>query len=93
LWVGLIAWLIIVYRALKVKFFGPNRDTIGLVLFYTLSAVMVVVFHGFGLVYGAGTHLTIADYWRWFVVHLWVESMFEFFGVAVIPLFLVVGSR
>jgi nitric oxide reductase subunit B len=53
------------------------------------SAVFVVGFFGFGLLYGRGTHLTIADYWRWFVVHIWVESIFEFFGVAVIALFLV----
>ena len=31
----------------------------------------------------------MADYWRWFVVHIWVESIFEFFGVAVISLLLV----
>ena len=54
-----------------------------------LSAIFVVAFFGFGLLYGRGTHLTIADYWRWFVVHIWVESIFEFFGVAVISLFLV----
>ncbi len=54
-----------------------------------LSAILVVAFFGFGLFYGRGTHLTIADYWRWFVVHIWVESIFEFFGVAVISLFLV----
>ena len=48
-----------------------------------------MAFFGFGLLYGRGTHLTIADYWRWFVVHIWVESIFEFFGVAVISLFLV----
>lgn len=52
------------------------------------SAVMVVAFFGFGLLYGRGTHLTLADYWRWFVVHLWVESIFEFFGVGVIALLL-----
>jgi nitric oxide reductase subunit B len=89
LFVGLIAWLIIVYRALKNKLFGPDRDKSGLVLLYTLSAILVVVFFGFGLFYGKGTHLTVADYWRWFVVHIWVESMFEFFGVAIISLFLV----
>jgi nitric oxide reductase subunit B len=31
----------------------------------------------------------MADYWRWFVVHLWVESIFEFFGIAVIALLMV----
>jgi nitric oxide reductase subunit B len=42
------------------------------------------------LFYGKDTHFTVADYWRWFVVHIWVESIFEFFGVAVIALLLVV---
>ena len=50
---------------------------------------MVVAFFGFGLFYGRGSHLTMADYWRWFVVHLWVESIFEFFGIAVIALLMV----
>lgn len=36
--------------------------------------------------YGRGSYLTMADYWRWLVAHLWVESIFEFFGVAVIAL-------
>lgn len=86
LFVGLIAWLFIVYRGIKDKLFGPNRDS--LVVFYVLSAIMVVGFFGFGFFYGRGTNLTIADYWRWFVVHIWVEGIFEFFGVAIIALFL-----
>jgi nitric oxide reductase subunit B len=86
---GLIAWLVIVYRALKNRLYGPGKDDSGLVLFYTLSAILVVAFFGFGLFYGRGTHLSIADYWRWFVVHIWVEGIFEFFGVAIISLFLV----
>ena len=89
LFVGLVAWLFIVYRALKGKLFGPERDTSGLVMFYVLSAIFIVGFFAFGFFYGRGSHLTVADYWRWFVVHLWVEGMFEFFGVAAIALFLV----
>jgi len=60
-----------------------------LIWFYVFSAVLVVAFFGFGLFYGKGSHLTMADYWRWFVVHLWVESIFEFFGIAVIALLMV----
>jgi nitric oxide reductase subunit B len=89
LFVGLIAWLVIVYRAvanhLKMK---HNDEYSSLIWFYVFSAVMVVAFFGFGLFYGPGTHLTLADYWRWFVVHIWVESIFEFFGVGVIALLL-----
>jgi nitric oxide reductase subunit B len=95
---GLIYWLVIVYRVLAPMFRRQSGETPAdadrrsLVLFYVVSAVFVVAFFGFGLywvVTGGHTHLTIADYWRWFVVHIWVESIFEFFGVAIISLFLV----
>jgi nitric oxide reductase subunit B len=88
---GLLFWLVIVYRALIPVFRGGEKDADkrALVLFYVMSAVFVVLFFGFGLMYGKGTHITVADYWRWFVVHIWVESIFEFFGVAVVALFLV----
>jgi len=88
---GLIFWLVVVYRAMApvLKKGAMEDDARSLTIFYVLSAVLVVGFFGFGLLYGRGTHLTVADYWRWFVVHIWVESIFEFFGVAVISLFLV----
>ncbi len=91
---GLIYWLVVVYRAMAPVLKPTDNteeaaDRRALILFYVLSAIFVVVFFGFGLFYGRGTHLTIADYWRWFVVHIWVESIFEFFGVGVISLFLV----
>ena len=94
LFAGLIFWLFVVYRAMapiihKNPKEGPEADRRSLIIFYVLSAILVVAFFGFGLLYGRGTHLTVADYWRWFVVHIWVESIFEFFGVAVISLFLV----
>lgn len=91
LWGGLLFWVAIIYRGMPAVLKG--RDTPpeqkGLVAFYLLSALFVVGFFGFGLMYGRGTHPSIADYWRWFVVHIWVESIFEFFGIAVICMFLV----
>jgi len=94
---GLIFWLVVVYLALAPALRRPaggaedeeSACRRALVIFYVLSAIFVVAFFGFGLFYHRGTHLTVADYWRWFVVHIWVESIFEFFGVAVISLFLV----
>jgi len=91
LFVGLIAWLVIVYRPIANHLkLGHKDEFSGLMVFYVLSAILVVLFFGFGLLYGKGSHFTVADYWRWFVVHIWVESIFEFFGVAVISLLLVV---
>jgi nitric oxide reductase subunit B len=90
LFVGLIAWLLIVYRAIyHHQKLGHKDEFSSLILFYMFSAVLVVAFFGFGLFYGKGSHLTVADYWRWFVVHIWVESIFEFFGIGVISVILV----
>ena len=89
LFLGLIFWLLIVYRAVGRHLRMHQDEFSSLVWFYVFSAVLVVGFFGFGLLYGKGTHLTLADYWRWFVVHLWVESIFEFFGIAVIALLMV----
>ncbi|MDP2646927.1 MAG: cbb3-type cytochrome c oxidase subunit I [Desulfobacterales bacterium] len=89
LFVGLIFWLLIVYRAIGNHLKSHKDEFSALIWFYVFSAVLVVVFFGFGLLYGRGSHLTMADYWRWFVVHLWVESIFEFFGIAVIALLMV----
>ncbi|MBW1944472.1 MAG: cbb3-type cytochrome c oxidase subunit I [Deltaproteobacteria bacterium] len=89
LFVGLIFWLLIVYRAVGNHLKRHKDEFSALIWFYVFSAVLVVAFYGFGLFYGQGSHLTMADYWRWFVVHLWVESIFEFFGIAVIALLMV----
>ena len=86
---GLIYWLVIVYRAVGSHLKAHKDEFSALIWFYVFSAVLVVAFFGFGLFYGKGSHLTMADYWRWFVVHLWVESIFEFFGIAVIALLMV----
>jgi nitric oxide reductase subunit B len=90
LFIGLLAWLFIVYRAVSNRATRiGDKDFKSLINFYVLSAVLVVIFFAFGLFFSRGTHLTVADYWRWFVVHIWVESIFEFFGVAVISVLLV----
>ncbi len=86
---GMIFWLLIVYRAVGGHLKAHKDDFSALIWFYVFSAVLVVAFFGFGLFYGRGSHLTMADYWRWFVVHLWVESIFELFGIAVIALLMV----
>ena len=34
--------------------------------------------------WGEHTHLSMVEYWRWWLVHLWVEGFFEVFATAVI---------
>jgi len=39
-----------------------------------------------GFFFSARTHLSVMEYWRWWVVHLWVEGFFEVFATAAIAL-------
>jgi nitric oxide reductase subunit B len=55
-----------------------------LVLVFALSAGSIALFYGAGLMYGRETHLSVVEYWRWWVVHLWVEGFFEVFATTVI---------
>ncbi len=57
--------------------------------FYIYSAIAIVAFFAFGFFYDNTTHLTVADFWRWWVVHTWVEGAFEFFAAAAVAMFLV----
>nr|WP_297308741.1 nitric-oxide reductase large subunit [uncultured Flavobacterium sp.] len=80
--VGLVLWLVLMVRALLPALKKKDGDWNLLVLF-TLSCVAITLFYGAGLMYGRQTHLAIAEYWRWWVVHLWVEGFFEVFATVV----------
>lgn len=83
LFIGLGLWLFLVGRTLVPAIRrGGEHKSITLLLF--LSTVCIGLFYGAGLMYGEKTHLSMVEYWRWWVVHLWVEGFFEVFATAVI---------
>jgi nitric oxide reductase subunit B len=51
---------------------------------FVISSIAIASFYAAALMYGKHTHLAIAEYWRWWVVHLWVEGFFEVFATVVI---------
>jgi nitric oxide reductase subunit B len=63
---------------------GMDREARSLLGLFLLSSFAIALFYGAGLMYGRGTHLALAEYWRWWVVHLWVEGFFEVFATVVI---------
>ena len=83
LFVGLLLWLFLIARAaipaLKKK--GTPRS---LVTLYFLSTAGIALFYSPGLFWGMRSHLSVVEYWRWWVVHLWVEGYFEVFATVVI---------
>ncbi|WP_461535999.1 nitric-oxide reductase large subunit [Spongorhabdus nitratireducens] len=86
--VGLFVWLGLVARAL-LPLLGKKADDIQIISILVMSAIAIALFYGSGLMMGQKTHLAIAEYWRWWVVHLWVEGFFEVFATSVIALMFV----
>lgn len=81
--VGLFLWLFLMGRAIWPVFKKPTENRSLLLLFFIASAA-IPMFYIPGLFWGQQTHLAIVEYWRWWVVHLWVEGFFEVFATVVI---------
>lgn len=83
LFVGLLLWLFLIGRtaipALKAK--GSAKS---LIVLYFLSTTGIALFYSPGLFWGMRSHISVVEYWRWWVVHLWVEGYFEVFATVVI---------
>ncbi len=81
--VGLFLWFFLMARsiwpALKKK-----SDSKNMLVLFLIASVAIPVFYIPGLMWGQNTHLSISTYWRWWVVHLWVEGFFEVFASVVI---------
>ena len=84
LFVGLMLWLTLVGRALWPALRNKQDETSSIVGLLFLSTVAIGLLYGAGLMWGEHTHIAVVEYWRWWVVHLWVEGFFEVFAVAVI---------
>ena len=86
LFIGLLLWLFLVVRAVRpaLKQAGEQRQLLWL---FVISAAAIGLFYAAGLSWGQHTHLSIVEYWRWWVVHLWVEGFFEVFATTVIAFF------
>jgi len=83
LFLGLMIWLTLVGRALWPAL-QRRDDMASIVGLLFLSTVAIGLFYGAGLMWGEHSHIAVVEYWRWWVVHLWVEGFFEVFAVAVI---------
>ncbi|MCA8991907.1 MAG: nitric-oxide reductase large subunit [Planctomycetaceae bacterium] len=83
LMVGLLLWLFLMIRAL-LPALRRNDDQRQLVALLAVSTAAIALFYGAGLTWGQHSHLSIVEYWRWWVVHLWVEGFFEVFATTVI---------
>ena len=83
LFVGLLLWLFLIART-AIPALKKNGTSKSLIMIYLLSTAGIALFYAPGLFWGMRSHLTVVEYWRWWVVHLWVEGFFEVFATVVI---------
>ena len=87
LFVGLVFWLWLMWRGLRPAIAKRDQNH-SLLLMFLVSSTAIPLFYAAGLMYGARSNLVTAEYWRWWVVHLWVEGFFEVFATVVIAFLL-----
>ncbi|ALN77271.1 nitric-oxide reductase large subunit [Staphylococcus agnetis] len=88
--IGMILWMVILARgfipAIKL---GTDQHRNRLILLLFIGAIAIPLFYLASLFIMPNTHVTFADYWRWWIVHLWVEGIFEAFAVILIGFLMV----
>ncbi|MDI9347586.1 MAG: nitric-oxide reductase large subunit [Methylacidiphilales bacterium] len=82
LFIGLLLWVFLVLRALAPAL--KQKENNSLLILVILSTVSIGLLYGAGLMYNEHTNIGIVEYWRWWVVHLWVEGVFEVFATAIV---------
>jgi nitric oxide reductase subunit B len=86
--VGMVIWLFIMFRGIR-SALKRETDRGGLVHLLFYASIAVPLFYCFAFFIQPDTSYTMADYWRWWIVHLWVEGIFEVFAVVIIGFLLV----
>ncbi len=80
--IGLLLWVILLFRALKPAFLDPERREISFL--FMLAALAIPVFYVPAFFYGSATNYTVVDNWRFWIIHLWVEGFFELLVTAMV---------
>ncbi len=90
--VGLLAWSGLMFRALwptgqmlwqATRQFWTGRIRLEHLIWAATINIAVLYIFGMIPLTGIGKSFTITDFWRWWVVHLWVEQSFEFFAASM----------
>jgi nitric oxide reductase subunit B len=90
--IGLVLWSLLVFRALwptaallwqATRQFWSGRIRLEHLIW--AATINIAALYVFGMIplTGIGKSFTLTDFWRWWVVHLWVEQSFEFFAASM----------
>ena len=87
---GLVLWVAILFRGLRGRLGVEHAGNMPWLFFF--SALSIPAFYAVGLLAQPSEHFTATDFWRFWVVHLWVEDFLELFTTVIVAyMFVLVG--
>jgi nitric oxide reductase subunit B len=88
--VGLFVWAFMLWRVLRTRL---RREHVGnMPWLFFMAALAIPAFYAVGLIAQTGQHFTVNEFWRFWVVHLWVEDFLELFTTVMVAyMFVLLG--
>ena len=88
--IGLFFWVFMLWRVLRGRLRGERVGNMPWLFF--LAALAIPAFYSVGLLARPGEHFTVTEFWRFWVVHLWVEDFLELFTTVMVAyMFVLLG--
>ena len=87
---GMFIWIVIVWRTLSSRLKGQRKTTMPWLFLF--AGLAIPMFYAVGMLAGQRTHFSVAEFWRFWVVHLWVEDFLELFTTVMVAyIFVLLG--
>jgi nitric oxide reductase subunit B len=87
---GLAFWVVLIFRGLRGRLGTESMGNMPWLFFF--SALSIPAFYAVGLLARTNSHFTTTDFWRFWVVHLWVEDFLELFTTVMVAyMFVLLG--
>ncbi len=80
--VGLFFWVVILFRGLRNRLRNEYAGNMPWLFFF--AALAIPAFYAVGLLVRKDSTFTTTDFWRFWVVHLWVEDFLELFTTIMV---------
>ncbi len=80
--VGMVIWVAILVRGLRGRLSGEHIGNMPWLFLF--SAISIPLFYAAGLMIGKFSNFAVMNFWRFWVVHLWVEDFLELFTTIMV---------
>ncbi|GAB0104207.1 cbb3-type cytochrome c oxidase subunit I [Nocardia sp. JMUB6875] len=88
--IGMVVWVVILWRGLRSRLAGESMGNMPWLFF--LAALTIPLVYAVGLLARPGDNFTVTEFWRFWVVHLWVEDFLELFTTVMVAyMFVLLG--